>query len=137
MADPIRVQSTSGGLPVSRPAASTARPATNGTSFADVLAQTRTQQVRFSNHAQKRLETRQIALSEEGLNRLSSAVDKAEKHGGRESLVMVDDMAFIVNVKDRLVVTAIDPQSRGDGVFTQIDSVVFADPGKTAAVRKA
>ena len=38
-------------------------------------------------------------------------------------------MAFIVNVKDRLVITALDSQSRGEGVFTNIDSVVFADPG--------
>ena len=41
---------------------------------------------------------------------------------------MVDDMAFIVNVRDRLVVTALDSKNRGEGVFTQIDSVVFADP---------
>jgi len=59
-----------------------------------------------------------------------NAVDKAEKRGGKESLVMVDDMAFIVNVKDRVVVTALDSKNRGEGVFTQIDSVVFADPSE-------
>ena len=40
----------------------------------------------------------------------------------------MDDLAFIVNVKNRLVVTAMDTNKRGEGVFTQIDSVVFADP---------
>jgi flagellar operon protein len=74
------------------------------------------------------MEYRDINLTEDGMNRLSNAVDKAEKRGGKESLVLVDDMAFIVNVKDRLVVTALDSQSRGEGVFTKIDSVVFADP---------
>jgi flagellar operon protein len=131
MTDPLRIQSTLGVQPATRTSATTARTQVTGTSFNDILAQT--QKLRFSNHAQKRLDSRQITLSSDGLNRLESAVDKAEKRGGRESLVMVDDMAFIVNVKDRLVVTAIDAQSRGDGVFTQIDSVVFADPAKPGA----
>jgi hypothetical protein len=42
-------------------------------------------------------------------------------------MVLMDDMAFIVNVKDRVIVTALDSASRREGVFTQIDSVVFAD----------
>lgn len=95
-------------------------------SFAETLL--KTQNLRFSNHAQRRLETRNINLTDDGINRLSIAVDKAEKRGGKESLVMIDDMAFIVNVRDRLVVTALDSKNRGEGVFTQIDSVVFADP---------
>jgi hypothetical protein len=41
---------------------------------------------------------------------------------------MVDDLAFIVNIHNRTVVTALDANQRGEGVFTQIDSVVFADP---------
>lgn len=95
-------------------------------SFAKVLSQT--QQVRFSNHAQQRLEKRHLQLSEENVSRLAEAIDKAEKRGGKSSLVLVDDLAFIVNVRDRLVVTALDASQRGEGVFTQIDSVVFADP---------
>jgi len=58
------------------------------------------------------------------------AVDKADKRGARESLVLMDEMAFIVNVKDRIVVTAMDANQRGEGVFTQIDSVVLADKAK-------
>jgi len=50
-----------------------------------------------------------------------------EKRGGKESLVLMDDLAFIVNVRQRLVVTALDARERGEGVFTQIDSVVLAD----------
>ena len=83
-------------------------------------------ELRFSNHAQKRLEKRDIALSTDDLARLSLAVDNAAKRGGKDSLVLMDDMAFVVNVRDRLVVTAVDAKSRGEGVFTQIDSVVLA-----------
>ena len=135
MIDPLRIQSNPGVQPGANPSASPPKAPVGGTSFADILSQT--QKLRFSNHAQKRLDTRQINLTDDGLNRLTSAVDKAQKHGGRESLVMVDDMAFIVNGKDRLVVTAIDAKSRGDGVFTQIDSVVFADPASPGTGKKA
>jgi flagellar operon protein len=100
-------------------------------SFAEALQDA--QGVRFSNHAQKRLEKRSISLSEDGLARLASAVDKANQRGGQESLVLMDNLAFIVNVRDRLVVTALDEQSRREGVFTQIDSVVFANENPTAA----
>ena len=100
-----------------------------GPSFMEMLESV--QSVRFSNHAMKRLQSREINLDSDNVNRLSDAIDKAEKRGGRSSLVMVDDLAFIVNVQDRTVVTALDTNQRGEGVFTQIDSVVFADPAKS------
>ena len=130
MAEPFRAQLDR--LNSATPAAQTSRPAAaakpaQGANFAETLART-TQDVRFSNHAQKRMETRDMQLSQDNVSRLSGAIDKAEKRGGKSSLVMVDDMAFIVNVRERLVVTALDAEHRGEGVFTQIDSVVFADP---------
>lgn len=130
MADEIKIQSNPGIIPTtatqSNTAASKMASGTGDVSFAETLSQT--QNLRFSNHAQKRLEARNINLTDDGISRLSNAVDKAEKRGGKESLVMVDDMAFIVNVRDRMVVTALDSKTRGEGVFTQIDSVVFAEP---------
>lgn len=128
MADEMKIQSSQPIQTLAPIPVSSHSRATNqiGISFEVTLAQT--QNLRFSNHAQKRLEARNINLSDDGINRLSNAVDKAEKRGGKDSLVMVDDMAFIVNVRDRLVVTALDTKNRGEGVFTQIDSVVFADP---------
>jgi len=129
MVDPIRVNTSKPVSPVqnqSTPAQNTGK--ASGPNFADTLASV--QNLRFSNHAQKRLQVRNVNLDNDGIARLAGAVDKAEKRGGKESLVMVDNLAFIVNVKERLVVTALDENSRGDGVFTQIDSVVFADPAQ-------
>ncbi len=100
-----------------------------GPSFNETLESV--QGVHFSNHALKRLQSREISLDSDNVNRLSDAIDKAEKRGGKSSLVMVDDLAFIVNVQNRTVVTALDTNQRGEGVFTQIDSVVFADPAKS------
>ncbi len=101
-----------------------------GPSFTETLQNV--QNVRFSTHAQKRIQSRDINLNSDNVSRLSDAIDKAEKRGGKSSLVMVDDLAFIVNVKDRMVVTALDANQRGEGVFTQIDSVVFADPAASS-----
>jgi flagellar operon protein len=116
---PVKV---SGGSPV-RPAPAQRPASPHSGEFAQALASA---DVRFSNHAQKRLEKRDIRLSSDDLARLGLAVDNAAKRGGKDSLVLMDDLAFVVNVKERLVVTAVDAKSRGEGVFTQIDSVVLA-----------
>lgn len=128
MTEPIRTY----GPRAAGPAAANARPApaAAGADFGAALEQA---QLRFSNHAQKRLETRGIALNDDGLARLAQAVDRAAQRGGKESLVLMDDLAFIVNVRNRLVVTAMDQNARGEGVFTQIDSVVLADKTQTQA----
>lgn len=101
----------------------------DGASFADLLNEA-DQKVKFSSHAQKRLEVRSIEMDEGKINRLSTAVDKANAHGAKESLILMDDLAFIVNVRERTVVTTVDMNRRKEGVFTQIDTVVFADPAK-------
>jgi flagellar operon protein len=119
MTGPLQVNRAGGQNSPPSPAHQPNGPA--GPSFADTLSA-----LRFSNHAQKRMQSREISLTDEGLARLSTAVDKAEKRGGKESLVLMDELAFIVNIRERLVVTAIDASQRGEGVFTQIDSVVIA-----------
>jgi len=128
MSDAFRIQleRAQNGVVGGQPKPVRPAPAENTPAFAETLAQV--QQVRFSNHAQKRLQSREIALSEEHVNRLAQAIEKAEQRGGKSSLVMMDDLAFVVNVRERLVVTAVDAQHRGEGVFTQIDSVVIAEP---------
>ncbi len=107
----------------------------NGIDFAQTLAEA--QGIHFSNHAQKRLQKRDIQLSDDSVNRLADAVNKVEKRGGKSSLVLVDDLAFIVNVQQRMVVTAMDTKERGEGVYNQIDSVVFAAPAEAQDVRSA
>ncbi|HEY9077896.1 MAG TPA: TIGR02530 family flagellar biosynthesis protein [Anaerolineaceae bacterium] len=126
MTTPVRFNPSQPSPAVQKPA-SAAKPASqSSSSFAETLS--RVEGLKFSNHAQKRLETRNITLTNEDVGRLQNAVAKAEQRGGKESLVLMDNMAFIVNVRDRLVVTAMDTQNRGEGVFTNIDSVVLAEP---------
>lgn len=81
--------------------------------------------LKFSNHAVKRLEQRGIEIPSEQLSRISDAVDQAAAKGSKESLILMNDMALIVNVKNRTVVTAMDGGSMKDNVFTNIDSAVI------------
>ncbi|MEW6193520.1 MAG: TIGR02530 family flagellar biosynthesis protein [Bacteroidota bacterium] len=85
------------------------------------------EKVKFSNHALKRLESRNIQLSEIDLEKIQNAVDKAESKGAKDSLVMMDNTAFIVNIPNKTVVTAMEVSDTNENVFTNIDSVVFAN----------
>src|SRR5687767_2794098 len=81
-------------------------------------------QVKFSAHAQKRLA--EVHLDFNAMSRLEAAVDKAGLKGGKESLILLDDLAFVVSVKNRTVITAVGADRMADNVFTNIDSVVIA-----------
>lgn len=84
------------------------------------------EKIKFSSHALKRLETRNIQLNETELDKIENAVTKAEAKGSKDSLVMMDDTAFIINIPNRTVITAMPVKGSEENVFTNIDSVVFA-----------
>lgn len=81
--------------------------------------------LKVSGHAQTRLQSRGIALNETEWNRVLSGVQRAAAKGARESLVMMDDVALVVSVKNRTVITAVDKANLKDNVFTNIDSAVI------------
>lgn len=97
-----------------------------GLSFRDVLESKNLQNddVKFSKHANRRLESRNITLSDSQLDRLNQGVGQARQKSINESLVMMDNLAFIVNVKNNTVVTALE-QAEGSNVFTNIDGAVI------------
>lgn len=72
-----------------------------------------------------RLEQRDIALSADQSQRLEAGVAKASEKGIKESLVIVDSLAFIVNVPNQTVVTAMDQTESDENVFTNIDGAVI------------
>ncbi|HUW58486.1 MAG TPA: TIGR02530 family flagellar biosynthesis protein [Planctomycetota bacterium] len=100
-------------------------PTPSGGSFEQALSRQGVQGVRFSAHASERLAQRKIQLSEVDLDRISGATDKAAAKGSRESLFLLDNLGLIVNVKNRTVLTAIDPTRMREGIVTNIDSTVI------------
>ena len=81
--------------------------------------------LKFSAHAEKRLQERNIVLAREDLAKIVQAVSRAEAKGARESLIVYGDLALIASVKNKTVVTALDGKSSENHVFTNIDSAVI------------
>ena len=79
----------------------------------------------FSKHASQRLFSRGIELSSEQLANIADAVDKAEAKGSKETLILTDEVALVVAVENRTVVTAFDRDNLREGVVTSIDSAVI------------
>ncbi len=82
--------------------------------------------VKFSAHAQTRLQSRNISLDASHINRLQGAVQRAAGKGSRDALVLMDDLAMVVSVSNRTVITVVDKDNMKQNVFTNIDSAVFA-----------
>ncbi|MCI5805319.1 MAG: flagellar protein [Clostridium sp.] len=99
----------------------------NQTSFRQILEQVsnRNDTVSFSRHANERLSSRNIRLNEEQMQRLNEGVKQAKEKSIQESLVMMDNIAFIVNVKNNTVITAMDQNTNDSNVFTNIDGAVI------------
>ena len=81
--------------------------------------------LKFSKHATNRLSMRNIELSDEQVTRLQDGMQKANAKGIKDSLVIVDKLAFIVNVPSNTVVTAMDQNETSDNIFTNIDGAVI------------
>ena len=100
----------------------------NGLSFQEILnkqtAGTETE-LKFSKHAASRLADRNIELTDNQLERLNEGMQKAGAKGINESLVIVDQLAFIVNIPNNTVITAMDQTETNENVFTNIDGAVI------------
>lgn len=97
-----------------------------GLSFRDILKnKTTTGELKFSKHASVRLEQRGIQLTPGQMERLSDGTARAGQKGIKDSLVIVDELAFIVNVPNHTVVTAMESAEATTNVFTNIDGAVI------------
>lgn len=92
----------------------------------DAILEKELNEVKFSKHAQERLSERNIQLDQKDISNLHNAITMAEKKGANDSLVLLRDMAFIVSVKNKTVVTAMHGENMKENVFTKIDSAVIA-----------
>ena len=83
------------------------------------------EEVSFSAHALTRLEQRNIIVDEQIKSQLGTAIDKIAQKGGRESLIMLDDIAYVVSIPNKKVITALEASD--SNVFTNIDSAFIID----------
>lgn len=80
--------------------------------------------LKLSKHAKKRLQARSIDFTKDEINKLETAIDKAKSKGAKESLVLINNNAYIVSVNNNTVITAMDKDSMQENLFTNIDSAI-------------
>ena len=113
---------------VVKPGTEVSKPQSNvtGPSFNDVLNKIQSgEDVKFSKHAIDRLNSRNIALSEEELGRISNGMDKAKSKGVRDALIMMDNKVFVASVSNKTIITAAMDEQLKENVFTNIDGAVI------------
>lgn len=109
--------------PAVRPETPTSEKRPPASRFESMLEEQATGDVRFSKHAEKRLESRGVSVAE--LGALRAAIEKLREKGARSSLVLTDEAALIVNVPENRVVTAMSRHQLKENVFTNIDSTII------------
>ncbi|MGD9201117.1 MAG: TIGR02530 family flagellar biosynthesis protein [Chitinispirillia bacterium] len=97
----------------------------SGIKFAQMLRE-KDGDLKFSAHARSRIKSRNIPMTNDIMSKLDKAVAGAEKKGSNETLVLLKDMAFIVNIPNKTIITAMEGKSIRDNIFTNIDSTVIA-----------
>ena len=95
-------------------------------SFANALQKAQAKErVSFSGHALQRLQERNLSFSEKDLDKLDTTVTKLQEKGAREALVYLNDVALVVSIANRTVITAMDGNSAKDNIITNIDSAAI------------
>lgn len=106
----------------------TAQTSDGGLSFQELLKNRMAESnssLAFSKHAMNRVIERNIDVSDESLGRLEEGVKIAEEKGLNETLILVDRTAFIVNIKNNMVITTTNSDELKGNVFTNIDGTVI------------
>ena len=82
-------------------------------------------QVAFSKHAMARAEERGVEVTPGLLDRLTDSVERAQAKGATNILALDRSLAFIINVPNGRVITAISQEEMRENIFTNIDGAVI------------
>lgn len=83
------------------------------------------QKLHISKHAKIRMEERNIQISKENWDTITSKVSEARKMGVNESLVLIDNAALIVSAKNQTVITAMDKNEAKSQIFSNISGAII------------
>ena len=90
-----------------------------------ILDNSMLKEIKLSKHAAERMNSRNINFTENEIKDLGNAIRKAEDKGSKESLILLNDIALIVSVRNKTVITAMTYASLKDNVVTNIDSTII------------
>ncbi|MGM0507866.1 MAG: TIGR02530 family flagellar biosynthesis protein [Fusobacteriota bacterium] len=95
-------------------------------SFKDLLDK-KEKKLKFSSHAQKRINSRDLKIDNMEMQTLEKGINKLSKKGGRESVVLLNEKAYVVSVKNDTVITVMNGKDMKENVFTNIDSMIIME----------
>lgn len=81
-------------------------------------------ELKVSKHANQRLIERNIHISDSQWKLVSDKVSEARLKGVNDSLVLMDQAALIVSVKNATVITAMNRKEATNQLFTNIDGTI-------------
>ncbi len=81
--------------------------------------------LKFSAHAQKRMESRNITLDGDEIKKIEEGVAKLRDKGCKDSVILSKDRAYVISIKNNTVVTVVDEDTMKDNIFTNIDSLTL------------
>jgi flagellar operon protein len=84
-------------------------------------------QLTVSKHAQKRLQDRNITITEASWNKISEKVKEASTKGIKDSLVIMKNVTLVVNAPNQTVITALDRNESTSQIFTNINGAIVID----------
>lgn len=93
------------------------------TSFDNILKDI--ENVKFSKHAKKRIDDRNISIDKKDIVKINNAIHNAKKKGVRQALILMGNNAFIASVDKNTIITTINGESMKNNVFTNIDGAVI------------
>lgn len=82
-------------------------------------------EVAFSKHAMSRAEERGIEITPDLIDQLKGSMIRAQAKGATNIIAMDTEKAFIINVPNSKVITAITQEEMKENIFTNIDGAVF------------
>lgn len=122
----VTTGNSTAGLPSVNPAESIPESESFAAALRQKLDEQQTAGVSFSKHALQRLHERSIDVTAGNtLERLNKGVELAADKGSSETLVLVDNTAFVVSVKNNKVITTMSNEDLMGNIFTNIDSTVI------------
>ncbi|WP_255547768.1 TIGR02530 family flagellar biosynthesis protein [Crassaminicella indica] len=94
-------------------------------SFAQVLDNIASKDVKFSKHAKERMQSRNIEINNQEMNKINEALNKAKQKGIKETLILMNNKAFVASVKNRTIITVATDEQLKENIFTNIDGAVI------------
>ncbi|SER06474.1 flagellar operon protein [Gracilibacillus ureilyticus] len=107
------------------PGNQTAKHVKTNSNFSELLQQE--SKLNISKHAQQRMDARNILINDEKWSQMETKISEAKQKGIKESLVLMENAAFIVNVNNNTVITAMERAETKSKIFTNINGTILID----------